>query len=230
MRISYTKPVYKDNILIGVVAVDLFFDDYKNMINEVSVYDNGYAFLLNKDANYLVDKNYTSENNIKETLGKNIDVTSSKEGIQNYKNNGKNSILAYSKLQNGNIMVITAEESDIFREINQSMIFSIIITFIVCIIISVLALLMGKKISDPIVFITKLVNKISKLDFREDSEFSRINTFKDETGIIGESVLNLRSAIKSTLIDIKGCSDETFNHSNNLNVATEQLRDSVNCN
>ena len=227
MRIAYTKPVYKDNVLIGVVAVDLFFDDYKNMINEVSVYKNGHAFLLNKDANYLVDKNYTSENNIKEILGKNIDVTSSKEGIQNYENDGKKSILAYSKLQNGNIMVITAEESDIFREINQSIIFSIIITFIVCIVISVLALLIGKKISDPIVFITKLVNKISELDFREDSEFSRINNFKDETGIIGESVLNLRSTIKSTLINIKGCADETFKHSNNLNVITEELRESV---
>ena len=74
----------------------------------------------------------------------------------------------------------------------------LIITFIVCIVISVLALLIGKKISDPIVFITKLVNKISKLDFREDSEFSRINNFKDETEATGESVLNLRSAIKST--------------------------------
>ena len=64
---------------------------------------------------YLVDKNYTNENKYKETLGKNIDVTSHKEGIQIYqKNDGKNSILAYSKLPKmGNIMVITAEESDI---------------------------------------------------------------------------------------------------------------------
>ena len=88
-------------------------------------------------------------------------------------------------------------------------------------------MLIGKKISDPIVFITKLVNKTSELDFREDSEFSKINNFKDETGIIGKSVLNLRSTIKSTLIDIKGCSDETFKHSNNLNVITEELRESV---
>jgi len=227
MRIAYTKPVYKENVLIGVVAVDLFFDDYKNMINEVSVYKNGYAFLLNKDANYLVDKNYTSENNVKEILGKDIDVTSSKEGIQNYENNDKKSILAYSKLQNGNIMVITAEESDIFSQINKSTNLSIIITIVVCIIISILALLIGKKISDPIVFITKLVNKISELDFRGNNEISKINNFKDETGIIGESVLNLRSTIKSTLIDIKGYSDETFKHSNNLNVITEELRESV---
>ena len=227
MRIAYTKPIYKDKVLIGVVAVDLFFDDYKNMINEVSVYKNGYAFLLNKDANYLVDKNYTSKNNIKEILGQDIDVTSGKEGIQNYEKDGKKSILAYSKLQNGNVMVIAAEESDIFRQINESIIFSIIITIVVCIIISILALIIGKRISDPIVFITKLVNKISELDFSENSEFSKINNFKDETGIIGKSVMNLRSAIKSTLIDIKGCSDETFKHSNNLNVITEELRESV---
>ena len=227
MRIAYTKPIYKGNVLIGVVALDLFFDDYKNMINDVSVYKNGHAFLLNKDANYLVDKNYTSENNVKEILGKDIDVISSKEGIQDYESNGKKSILAYSKLQNGNIMVITAEESDIFSQINESIIISIIITIVVCIIISILALIMGKRISDPIVFITKLVNKTSELDFRENNEFSKINNFKDETGIIGQSVMNLRSTIKSTLIDIKGCSDETFKHSNDLNVITEELRESV---
>lgn len=33
MRISYTKPIYKDNKLVAVLAVDLFFSDYVKMIN-----------------------------------------------------------------------------------------------------------------------------------------------------------------------------------------------------
>ncbi|AOR23104.1 methyl-accepting chemotaxis protein [Clostridium taeniosporum] len=227
MRIAYTKPIYINNKLIGVIALDLFFDNYKNMINDVTVYNNGHAFLLNKDGNYLVDKNYTENDNIKSTLGNNIDIASKTSGIQYYKKGNKDSIMAYSKLLNGNIMVITADEHDIFMKINNSIRLSTLITFIVCIIISGIALIIGRRISNPIIFITKLVNITSTLDFSDDNKFSKIDKFKDETGIIGKAVLNLRKIIKNTLIDIKSCSDDTSIQSNNLRMITEKLEESV---
>ncbi|NFH91365.1 methyl-accepting chemotaxis protein [Clostridium botulinum] len=227
MRIAYTKPVYIDNILIGVVAVDLFFDNYKDMINDVSVYNDGHAFLLNENGDYLVDKTYTEKDNIKSVLGDNINVTSNISGVQYYSKDNVNSVLAYSKLMNGNIMVISADEDDIFMDINRSIRLSVLITFIVCIIVSIIALIIGRKISNPIIFITKLVNITSTLDFSEDNKFSEINKFKDETGIIGRAVLNLRKIIKGTLIDIKSCSDDTSINSNNLKLITEKLEESV---
>lgn len=227
MRIAYTRPIYINDKLVGVVAIDLFFDNYKNMINDVSVYNNGYAFLLNQNGDYLVDRTYKDTDNIRTLLGDNIDVISNDQGIQYYEKNSQESVLAYSKLINGNIMAITANEKDIFMKINSSIMLCILITLIVCIIVSTIALIIGKKISNPIIFITKLVNITSTLDFRENSEFLKIETFKDETGIIGKAVLNLRKIIKETLIDIKSCSDDTSIHSNNLKLITEQLEESV---
>lgn len=228
MRMSYTKPIYINNQLIGVIAVDLFFDDYKNMINNVKLYDKGHASLLNKDTKYLVDKKYTEKDTLKGILGQTTDVTSKNTGIQYYKKDGVKSVLAYSKLYNDNIMVISAEESDIFKVINNNILLSVIITIIVCIITSVIALFIGKKVSDPIVFVTELVNITSTLDFRENNKFEKINDFKDETGIIGKSVLNLRDTLKSTLVDIKKCSDTTANHANSLNLVTGELQESLN--
>lgn len=228
MRIAYTKPIYVDDKLIGVVAVDLFFDDYKNMINQVSVYENGHAFLLNKDGNYLVDKNYSDNENITSILGDKIDVISKDSGIEYYKKDNKNSILAYSKLINGNIMAITAEEEHIFSNINKSIKLAIAITFVVCIIVAGIALIIGRRISNPIIFITKLVNITSTLDFSDDSNFSKIEKFKDETGIIGKAVLNLRKIIKSTLVDIKFCTEDTSKHSSDLLLITEKLEESAN--
>ena len=90
------------------------------MINDITIYDNGYASLLNKDGNFLVDTTYSTENNFKDIY--NIDLISdSKDGIEYYSNNGHKSILGYSKLTNGNIMVITAEEDDIFKQIKNNM-------------------------------------------------------------------------------------------------------------
>lgn len=80
-----------------------------------------------------------------------------------------------------------------------------------------------QKISGPIVFITELVNKISKLDFREDKRFLAINNYDDETGVIGRSVLNLSRIITDTLLNIKNSADETSNNVYNLNNSADEL-------
>ncbi|MGM9934486.1 methyl-accepting chemotaxis protein [uncultured Clostridium sp.] len=224
-RIAFTKPVYSNNTLLGVVAVDLFFDDYVKLIKSISVFSEGYAFLLNEKGNYLIDNEYSNEDNISDVI-QGMDVTSANEGISYY-DNGEKSLLAYSKLKNGNIMVITAEERDIFKEINASILISIVLTICVCIIVSILAYILGKKISNPIVFITELVNITSDLDFRQNDKYSKISDYKDETGIIGKSVLSLRNIIKNVLVDIKSCSNETSNNSCNLSSVTQILEESA---
>ncbi|MBD7912756.1 MULTISPECIES: methyl-accepting chemotaxis protein [Clostridium] len=228
MRMSYTEPIYINNQLIGVVAVDLFFDNYKDMINNISIYDKGHASLLNKNGQYLVDKKYSQEDNIKSALGDSIDIDSKDDGIQYYTSNGTNSVLAYTKLANGNVMIVSADESDIFKDVNKNILISLIITIIVCIIISIVAYFIGNMISNPIKFITKLVNTTSDLDLREDTKYLKIHKFKDETGIIGKSVINLREVIRETISNIRGCSSETYNQSNKLSLITDDLQGSVN--
>ena len=126
------------------------FDDYAQSIKDLSVYENGYAFLLSEDGNFLVHEEHNEEENVKEVIN-GLNLLSGKEGIENYKLDGKGHILAYSKLHNGNILVITASKTDIFKSINASIAFSIIITLIVCVAVSAFAGVIGKKISGPIV-------------------------------------------------------------------------------
>ena len=227
-RIAFTKPVYIENTLVAVIAVDLFFDQYKEMINNIKVYDRGYSFLLNSEGNFLIDKETVEGENYKKRFGE-VDILSEDSGILETKNidTGKKVVLSYSKLHNGNIMVTAAEEGDIYADIFREIIIIVIITVFFCIVVSIIALFIGRKISDPIVFITDIVNRISKLDLREDDSLSKINEYKDETGIIGESVINLRSTIVSALGDVKGCSEETFTSSKYLGEAAENLTESV---
>ena len=228
IRIAFTKPVYIGNTLIGVIAVDLFFDQYKDIINDIKVYDRGYSFLLDSKGNFLIDKEGIEGENYKDKFGA-VDILSEDSGIVETKNtyNDKDVVLAYSKLRNGNIMVTVAEEGDIFKDISREVVVIIIITLFFCIVVSIIALYMGRKISDPIVFITEIVNKISNLDLREDDSFSKISEYKDETGIIGKSVINLRNAVIAALGNIKGCSEETSTSSRYLGEAAENLTESV---
>ena len=52
--ITYSKPIFKDNVLIGVVGVDLKLSYIKSLINGIKVYNTGYASLYNDKYDYLV--------------------------------------------------------------------------------------------------------------------------------------------------------------------------------
>jgi methyl-accepting chemotaxis protein len=47
--ISYTKAIFKDGLLIGVVGIDLAFEDIEKTIGSMKLYKSGYSFLLDID-------------------------------------------------------------------------------------------------------------------------------------------------------------------------------------
>ncbi|MBE6062700.1 MAG: methyl-accepting chemotaxis protein [Clostridium butyricum] len=226
IRIAFTKPVYINNTLAGIVTVDLFFNDYKEMIKSISIYNQGYAFLLNSKGNYLVDKKFTEADNIKDTI-ENVEMLNKDEGIQYYKANKSDCVLAYSKLYNGNVLVITVAQNDVLKSVNDSIKIVVIVTLVLVGLSAVSAIIISKKITGPIIKVTQLVNLTAELDFREDDEFEEIGNYKDETGIIGNAVLKLRQHIKNTMAEIKTCSDETYANAGELKIATGQLNESA---
>jgi methyl-accepting chemotaxis protein len=52
--ISYVIPLYKDDILIGVVGMDIEFNHIKQAISKTKVYDSGYVALVNQNYDFLV--------------------------------------------------------------------------------------------------------------------------------------------------------------------------------
>lgn len=226
-RFSYTTPIYKDGTLVAVFAIDLFFDKYKQEINDFIVYEEGHAFLLNKELKYLVHDTYTSEDDVMGTLGNDIDLTSSPSGIQYYTNNKEKALLGYQTLVNGNILVVTANESDIFKSIHQGIIINVIITIIIIVLVSIIAVYLGKRISNPIKLISELVNRTADLNLQDTTEFDEIKKLNDETKLIGDAVINLRAVLKDNIINIKECSNETANYANSLNVITDTLQSSA---
>lgn len=228
MRMAYTKPVYIGDTLVAVVAVDLFFDDYKDKINEVNVF-NGHAFLINSEGNFIVNKNYTEKENIKNVYSSNVDLLEVNEEAIKVKQNGKKSIVALSKLYNGNIMGVIAEEKNVFKIINRGIIFCVAMTIIVSILVIILAVVIVRKISRPIEFLTNLLReKAENLNFAENDEENTGNIFEGEVAIMNDALVELTTAIRTSLIEIKECSNNTTKQCDNLYSATEVLSDTAN--
>ena len=229
MRMAYTKPVYIGDTLIAVVAVDLFFDDYKDMINEVTVFNNGYAFLMNNEGNFIVNKNYNEKENIKNVYSSNVDLLEVNEEAIKVKQDGKKCIVAFSKLYNGNIMGVIAEEKDVLKIINRGILVCVAITTILCILVSILAIVIVRKISRPVEFLTNLLKeKAENLNFAESDEENTGNIFEGEVAIMNNALVELTTAIRTSLIEIKECSNNTTKQCDNLYSATEVLSDTAN--
>lgn len=67
----------------------------------------------------------------------------------------------------------------------------------------IFALYAGKKISDPILKITELVNETKDLDLTSRNNYETIALYKDETGIIGRAVIDLREELKNIVEELK---------------------------
>ncbi|MCB2306985.1 methyl-accepting chemotaxis protein [Clostridium estertheticum] len=85
----------------------------------------------------------------------------------------------------------------------------------------------SKKISNPILKISKLVDKTAKLDLSYDENFELILKYKDETGIIARSVIDLRSALREIIVDLKENSIEVLQYSKTMALVTNETVQSI---
>ena len=70
------------------------------------------------------------------------------------------------------------------------------VTIAIAILAAIISAIISKSITKPIHRITELVNRIAMLDIKETSEFDDIVNYKDETGIIGKAVFDLRQNLR----------------------------------
>jgi methyl-accepting chemotaxis protein len=116
---------------------------------------------------------------------------------------------------------VNSNRKELNDEFTKSLIMLIGIISLMIAIASVFALYFSKKITKPILLITELVDKTANFDLVYDKNFDVINEYKDETGKIGKSVLNLRNELTNIVKLIKDDSVVILDFAQNLSSTTE---------
>ncbi|MBU3111193.1 methyl-accepting chemotaxis protein [Clostridium lacusfryxellense] len=91
----------------------------------------------------------------------------------------------------------------------------------------IIAFYFSKKISNPILMISRLIDKTAKLDLSQDKDYEKILKYKDETGIIAKSVTNLRGTLRQIIVDLKNNSQEVLQYSKTMTVSTNETVQSI---
>ncbi|MBI6875696.1 methyl-accepting chemotaxis protein [Clostridium aciditolerans] len=234
--ITYSKPIYKNDVLIGVVGVDLKLSYIKNLVNSIKVYNTGYASLYNEKYDYLVHPDFTYKDNlatVKNGVYKDLydQMKANQDGFIKYKSkNGQYKLLAYSKLSNGWVLTVAPPISEVLSGINR-LILIISAIIIIGIVLSIAAALyLGKKISEPIKATTELVNAISQCDLSSsiDKEVEKFSKNKDELGTMIRAVLNLKKNLINVVINLQNSSTQIFKHSKSLSTNTNDTLTYIN--
>jgi methyl-accepting chemotaxis protein len=218
--VTYTYPITYRGQVVGVVGTDILFDDFEKMIKDVKIYDTGYAFLLCDEYEFLVHPTYTGDDDIELVANgafKEVKqyMMENSGGIKFYKVNGKKKVVGFHKLRNGWILGVCPPLKEIYSQLDVITYYILIISIIGFFVAVFISILIGKKISKPIMVAVKFAKKMSTGDLTENIPMKYINR-KDEIGTLSNAL--------QTLIDEFGqIIKSIINSSENVSTASEEL-------
>ena len=226
--ISYVAPIIIDGTVIGVAGMDIDFEDIEKTIEEMDVYQSGYAFLMSENHEILVNPDYTQEINLKGIkdgkLSPLVNQTfKNPYGILSYKVQGKKEILGYCKLSNGWILVLAPPYQEIFKPAWSFSIFIAILTLAGIAISVLLAYFFSKKVSKTMDCAAKQLRYIEIGDFKQEIPKELLES-NDDLGCFIKSVYTLQNVIKDLMKTIETKGSGTFFHSFLINNAVERTQ------
>jgi len=181
--ITYSTPIYKNNMLIGVAGMDITLDELNKILKSINIYKTTDAFIVDSDYNFVAgDLFKVGSNLLKENDGfyEFLNVASAKkEGFAEYSDDGTKKIISYITLPNGFILFIRVPISEILAEMNNMTYLLILVIFIIISSATYAAFKIGEKISAPIIN-TLLENKAQLQAILDNMPFS--SWLKDSDG------------------------------------------------
>ncbi|WP_051542085.1 methyl-accepting chemotaxis protein [Clostridium lundense] len=222
--VSYTVPIFKDSLLIGVVGVDLKFDDIIKLIKDIKVYNTGYAVLYNSNYDYLVHPDFTIKDNLN-TVSNGIykgvceKLKKDKSGYVKYKSkNGQDKILGYARLSNGWTLTVAPPVKEVFYGISKLKLLICGISVLGSVLSIIIALYLGRKVSRPIILATNYVNSISQFNLSHNvtKDLEKFSEHRDEIGTMINAVINLNKNLVYIVERLRNSSGEIFNYSQEL--------------
>ncbi|MFA9398920.1 MAG: EAL domain-containing protein [Clostridiaceae bacterium] len=199
--ISCMMPIYVDEKMFLIVSVNIDYRRYRERVNDKKIYNSGYYFLLDENLNYLVHDSLGIEDNlstVNNSAYKNIaeDMKKIDRNVENCIFKGQDKVLSYKKLSNGWVLVASVVENEAMNRMNNLTNVSVLILVIGLVIFGVIALIIGDRISKPIVEVTKAAEELAKGNLN----YSVKAYSNDETGTMVNAI-NKASSNISNLVD-----------------------------
>ena len=207
---------------------DLDYDGYANNLSDVKLEGMGSAYM------YVVQKDGTMlYHPTKEKVGQPVENAVIKGVVQQlqdgkkpgttvveYDFNGTTKYSAYTILNNENILVLTADESEALAGITTVTGAAVGISAVVVLIAIIISFIMGRRLMRPLVKVSTIIEDVANGNIEAD--FSVVKESNDEIGLIIEKMKELTQSLGSIVGKIRNSSDTMSANSNELNDTSSQ--------
>lgn len=130
---------------------------------------------------------------------------------------------AFKVLDNQCIVVMTADENDILSGVTEVK-FLLIGSGVVLIIAGmVLSLFACGYMLKELGLITEIINETSKFNFKKNSANTRIMKKKDEIGLMGRAINNMRTSLRTMVSDIEGINVQITSNVNEVKSISAEI-------
>ena len=207
---------------------DLDYDGYANNLLDVKLegMDSAYMYVVQNDGTMLYHPT-------KEKVGQSVENAVIKGVVQQlqdgkkpgttvveYDFNGTTKYSAYTILNNENILVLTADESEALAGITTVTGVAVGIIAIVVLIAIIISFIMGRRLMRPLVKVSTIIEDVANGNIEAD--FSVVKESNDEIGLIIEKMKELTQSLGSIVGKIRNSSDTMSSNSYELNDTSSQ--------
>ena len=207
---------------------DLDYDGYANNLSDVKLegMDSAYMYVVQNDGTMLYHPT-------KEKVGQPVENAVIKGVVQQlqdgkkpgttvveYDFNGTTKYSAYTILNNENILVLTADESEALAGITTVTGVAVGIIAIVVLIAIIISFIMGRRLMRPLVKVSTIIEDVANGNIEAD--FSVVKESNDEIGLIIEKMKELTQSLGSIVGKIRNSSDTMSSNSYELNDTSSQ--------
>lgn len=207
---------------------DLDYDGYANNLSDVKLegMDSAYMYVVQNDGTMLYHPT-------KEKVGQPVENAVIKGVVQQlqdgkkpgttvveYDFNGTTKYSAYTILNNENILVLTADESEALAGITTVTGVAVGIIDIVVLIAIIISFIMGRRLMRPLVKVSTIIEDVANGNIEAD--FSVVKESNDEIGLIIEKMKELTQSLGSIVGKIRNSSDTMSSNSYELNDTSSQ--------
>ncbi|MBN2797047.1 MAG: Cache 3/Cache 2 fusion domain-containing protein [Clostridia bacterium] len=230
--ISYTRPIVINNQFIGVTGSDYHFSVMRDDINEIAIYDTGYALLLNEDYDVMVHKYLPTNTNLKDYKSGqyefiNDELKKADSGYFEYVwEDGSKKIMVYQRLNNGWTFGMAVEEKEVYQWLYQTIGLMVILSFVIISIIGIGGYRITSYLTDNLTILAKHVKVIGDGDYDQPIP-KKLKLKKDETGELAVNIELMRERQKESFETLKsyneGLETEIENRTKSLKESHHQL-------
>jgi len=227
--ITAAKAIVENGKVKGVLAVDLSLENSLNNVKEHNVGYKGYAFLVSNEGVALYHPKLINENLKEQPMFG--EIFKSESGSYKF-NEGKEDLeVYYYTIPNFNWKVgAVYSEKDMQASIIEINNFTMAITFVVMLVLAIILFILIKRISNPLVKLSKEAKLVAEGDLTVDIK----SKLKDEIGQVTNNfnsmvkdINNIVSNVQKSIYQINSASENLSAISEETTASTEEINAAV---